>query len=403
MNVGPRTSHNVRGPGNKMCQEKDSVMNNLLKRLWLEEDGVVLSSEMMLYGSLGVVGAGAGYTALRDSVNAELSDLAKALGSIDQSFWYAPVVGHSAWTAGSAFYDRADVCDGPQRVAVPQARPLVCADVFGPQSGAPIQDKYVLPPVTSRPGPASLPGPAATPKPAVKVEGKPVERYEVQNVPTLYPEGTVNYGPSKGVFIGNCGPAVVLGAPGLVPSPYCNGMPVNVYVGPGRHGAYGYDVPEGYFNHGPGYYRFMVEDRVGHRDYGYNYAHAGKGAETIDLGFAKVGDDELKNIDDFKTAKCLHVLGSNVTDKGLGYIGQMDQLESLHLVGTQATDAGLKEIAKLKTLRFLHLIGTKITDKGLPALAGMKQLEVLDVRGTPVTDEGLNKLLKELPALRIVR
>ncbi len=114
-----------------------------------------------------------------------------------------------------------------------------------------------------------------------------------------------------------------------------------------------------------------------------NYAHAGKGAETIDLGFAKVGDDELKNIDDFKTAKCLHVLGSNVTDKGLGYIGQMDQLESLHLVGTQATDAGLKEIAKLKTLRFLHLIGTKITDKGLPALAGMKQLEVLDVRGTP--------------------
>ncbi len=90
MNVGQRTSHNVRGPGNKMCQEKESVMNNLLKRLWLEEDGVVLSSEMMLYGSLGVVGAGAGYTALRDSVNAELSDLAKALGSIDPKFLVRP-------------------------------------------------------------------------------------------------------------------------------------------------------------------------------------------------------------------------------------------------------------------------------------------------------------------------
>lgn len=385
-------------------------MNNLLNRLWLEEDGFVLSSEMILYGTLGVVGVGAGYTALRDSVNSELSDVAKAIGSIDQSFWYAPVVGHSAWTAGSAFFDRADVCDGPQRVVVPQGRayerPLVCADVFGAPAGAPVQDKYVLPPVTSRPGPASLPGPGATPNGAVHVEERHVERYEVGNVPTLYPEGTVNHGPSKGIYIGDCGPAMVLGAPGLMPVPYCHGSAVNVYVNPWRHGAYGYDVPEGYWNHGPGaHYRFMVEDRIGHRDYGYNYARTatGKGAETIDLGFAKVGDDELKSIDDFKTAKCLHVLGSNVTDKGLGYIGQMAQLESLHLVGTQASDAGLKEVAKLKSLRFLHLIGTKITDKGLPALAGMKQLEMLDVRGTPVTDDGLAKLRKELPALRIVR
>ena len=215
-------------------------------------------------------------------------------------------------------------------------------------------------------------------------------------------------------MIGEVGPAVVLGAPSLMPVPYCNGVPVNVHVNPWQAGPYGYNVPEGYFNRAPGpvmdggmpYYRMLVEDRVGHRDYGYNYAPvpgARGGAETIDLGFAKVGDDELKTIDDFKTAKCLHVLGSNVTDKGLSYIAEMQQLESLHLVGTQATDAGMKEVAELKNLRFLHLIGTRISDKGLANLAGMKKLEALDVRGTPVTDEGLAKLRKELPALRIIR
>jgi hypothetical protein len=173
-------------------------------------------------------------------------------------------------------------------------------------------------------------------------------------------------------------------------------------------------VPEGFWNHGPGAwaappnYRVVVQDRVGRHDYGYNYAPAQPGvvrggAETIDLGFSKVGDDELKQVEKFATAKCLHVLGSNVTDKGLVYVAKMEQLESLHLIGTQVTDAGLKPLNELKKLRFLHLIGTKITDKGLASLAGMKQLEVLDVRGTAVTDEGLSKLQDALPTLRITR
>jgi hypothetical protein len=400
-------------------------MQRVIERLWQEDGGFVLSSEVMMYGTLGVVGLGAGLTALRDSVNSELNDVAKAIGSVDQSYWYSPVVGHSAWTAGSAFFDRADVCDGPQPIPVPVApppceRPIVCADVFGPQHG-PVQDKYVLPPVTSRPRPDSLPGPGAArhAAPAV-VEERVIQHHPHQHhphhVPTMHPDGHPGFGPSKGVYIGEVGPTMVLGAPGLVPVPYCNGVPVNVHVNPWQAGPYGFNVPEGYFNHGPGaawngvmpYYRMLVEDRIGPRDYGYNYAPADKpgvrqGAETIDLGFAKVGDDELKSIDDFKTAKCLHVLGSNVTDKGLGYIAEMEQLESLHLVGTQATDAGMKEIAKLKKLRFLHLIGTRISDKGLASLAGMKQLEELDVRGTPVTDDGLIQLRKVLPALRIIR
>ena len=410
-------------------------MQRSLARLWLEDDGFVLSSEIIMYGTLGVIGVGAGYTALRDSVNSELTDVAKAIGSIDQSFWFAPVAGHSAWTAGSAFFDRADVCDGPQPVpAVVEhrqhiQRPLVCADVFGP--GEPF-DRHRLPPVSSRPRPDShsLPGPDAAKQVEVQTDVRVEERHHVhhgrphhagphhygpQHFGPQYMDGTQpHYGPSKGVVIGDCGPARVVGAPGLVPAPYCGGMPVSVFVNPWQPGPYGYDVPEGFWNHGPGAwaappnYRVVVQDRVGRHDYGYNYAPAQPGvvrggAETIDLGFSKVGDDELKNVEKFSTAKCLHVLGSNVTDKGLGYVAEMDQLESLHLIGTQVTDAGLKQLNELKKLRFLHLIGTKITDKGLAALAGMKQLEVLDVRGTAVTDEGLSKLQDALPTLRITR
>jgi hypothetical protein len=375
-------------------------MKRNLERLWMEEDGFVLSTEMVMYGTVGVLGVGAGYTALRDSVNAELTDVAKAIGALDQSYCYSPVVGHCVYTAGSSFYDRADLPDGPQALPIVQdqyARPLVCADVFGPaQPHAVVPGPTIAPPRT-----APVPVPAAPTKRVNKEEAAVIA-------------------PSKSVVVAEPAPAVVVGSPGLVPC--CNGVPggpgVNVMINPCQAGPYMVDVPEGYFNRAPGawmgtpHYQVYVNglNGVGLNNYGYAYAPAQAGVvkapagwDTIDLGFAKVGDDELKHIEKFSTAKCLHVLGSNVTDRGLGYIAEMDQLESLHLVGTQVTDAGLKQLRSLKQLRFLHLIGTKITDKGLASLVELKQLEELDVRGTAVTDAGLNELAKKLPTLRVIR
>ncbi len=74
-----------------------------LQKLWRDDAGFVLSSELVLVGTLGVVGATVGLNALATSINAELSDVAYAFRSLDQSYEVAEVRGHGAWTAGSSF------------------------------------------------------------------------------------------------------------------------------------------------------------------------------------------------------------------------------------------------------------------------------------------------------------
>src|SRR5262245_54108219 len=110
----PNTQCKCQVPSAK--REGEPGMKRFLLRLWKETDGFVLSSEMVMYGTVGVVGVTTGYAALRDSINTELDDVAKALGATDQSYFVNGVYGHSAWTAGSAFFDRVDRNDIPQCV-----------------------------------------------------------------------------------------------------------------------------------------------------------------------------------------------------------------------------------------------------------------------------------------------
>jgi hypothetical protein len=74
-----------------------------LLMLWRNEVGAVLSTEMVLVGTLGVVGATVGLKALSTSVNEELLDLARAIRSLDQSYEIPGVSRCGAWTAGSAY------------------------------------------------------------------------------------------------------------------------------------------------------------------------------------------------------------------------------------------------------------------------------------------------------------
>jgi len=71
--------------------------------LWHDDRGAVLSAEMVLVGTLGVVGATVGLKAVADSVNGELIDVARALRSLDQSYAFRGIEGCGASTAGSAF------------------------------------------------------------------------------------------------------------------------------------------------------------------------------------------------------------------------------------------------------------------------------------------------------------
>ena len=75
----------------------------LLRALWQDEHGVILSAEMVLIGTLGVVGATVGLSAIAQSVGDEMTDLARSFRSLDQSFHVEGVRVGKAWTAGSSF------------------------------------------------------------------------------------------------------------------------------------------------------------------------------------------------------------------------------------------------------------------------------------------------------------
>lgn len=86
-------------------------MFNLLQQLKEDEYGVILSSELVVIGSLLVVGLISGATCLQQSVDAELTDLGNAVGALDQSYSFSShqkrgAGGHCfAWTAGSSFHN----------------------------------------------------------------------------------------------------------------------------------------------------------------------------------------------------------------------------------------------------------------------------------------------------------
>ena len=97
-------------------------MLNLLKAFRRDEHGVILSAEIVIVGTVLVIGVMTGMACLQKSVNNELGDLAKAFDSIDQSYSFS---GHRkagrsngsgdccAFTAGSAFVNNecnANVC-----------------------------------------------------------------------------------------------------------------------------------------------------------------------------------------------------------------------------------------------------------------------------------------------------
>lgn len=108
----------------------------IIRRLWIEEDGYILSTELVLVGSLLVVGIIGGMTTMRDSLVGEMSDLSASVSSMDQSFSVVGIVegrdnlgrndlsyaannfgglgeydgnGRAlSFSAGSAFFDNAD-------------------------------------------------------------------------------------------------------------------------------------------------------------------------------------------------------------------------------------------------------------------------------------------------------
>ncbi len=87
-------------------------MKQMLMRLWSDDAGFVISTELVLVATILVLGVIVGLTTVRDAVVQELGDLALAIGSINQSYTFSGVTGHTSSTAGSLFVDLEDFCEG---------------------------------------------------------------------------------------------------------------------------------------------------------------------------------------------------------------------------------------------------------------------------------------------------
>ena len=82
-------------------------------QLWREDDGFIVSIELILLATIAVIGLIAGMAAVRDAVISELADVAGAIQDMNQCYSFFGIEGHSSSVCGSDFEDALDFCDSP--------------------------------------------------------------------------------------------------------------------------------------------------------------------------------------------------------------------------------------------------------------------------------------------------
>ena len=92
-------------------------MKARLSSLWSDDNGFIVSIELILISTIAIIGLITGMTSVRDAVVSELSDVAGAVQDMNQSYSFNGVVGHSATTSGSDFLDTLDHCDDADDVS----------------------------------------------------------------------------------------------------------------------------------------------------------------------------------------------------------------------------------------------------------------------------------------------
>jgi len=84
---------------------------NILNALKNDENGFIVSAELVLVGTILVVGMIVGLTELSFNVNQELEDVGSAIGCVNQTYYYTLASGDKGACIGSEFIDYEDECD----------------------------------------------------------------------------------------------------------------------------------------------------------------------------------------------------------------------------------------------------------------------------------------------------
>lgn len=83
----------------------------MLRKLWNDEAGAIVSAEIVLVATILVIAMVTGLSSLRDAVVTELADVGAAIAAVDQSYTVGGILAHSAAVASSAYTDALDFCD----------------------------------------------------------------------------------------------------------------------------------------------------------------------------------------------------------------------------------------------------------------------------------------------------
>src|SRR5262245_41042919 len=120
----------------------------------------------------------------------------------------------------------------------------------------------------------------------------------------------------------------------------------------------------------------------------------------INLSHTKIGDSGLAHLRPLRKVTHLSCYYCDyVTDGGIAYLKNWQNLEYLNVRGTEVTSRVFEHLKGMKKLRFLDAGFSRVNDDGFDALASIESLEELHLGGDKMSGLAL-PFLRMLPALK---
>ncbi len=91
-------------------------MNSVAIQLFNDEAGFIVSAELVLIATVGVLAMVVGLSEVAININNELEDIGSAFGAVNQSFLANGSRGHNGSRSGSGFKDNSDFCDNSDSI-----------------------------------------------------------------------------------------------------------------------------------------------------------------------------------------------------------------------------------------------------------------------------------------------
>lgn len=124
---------------------------------------------------------------------------------------------------------------------------------------------------------------------------------------------------------------------------------------------------------------------------------------NLQLLGSNITDKSVAPLKEIQSLVHINLAGTKITDAALASLSSLTNLTRLHLERTAVSDSGLSHLKPLASLSYLNLYGTEISDAGLQHLKGLTNLQRLYLWQTKVSDAGVDDLKKSLPKLEISR